>query len=66
MAVMLEALDTRIGHRVLEIGTGTGYNTDLLCHRLGSHNGTGYQHGNACLNTCGITIIVRSLPMRRL
>lgn len=38
MARMLEALDVRDGHRVLEIGTGTGYNAALLCHRLGSKN----------------------------
>ncbi|MGH3772918.1 MAG: methyltransferase domain-containing protein, partial [Pseudonocardiaceae bacterium] len=38
MARMLEALDVQDGHRALEIGTGTGYNAALLCHRLGSDN----------------------------
>lgn len=36
MAVMLDALDAADGHRVLEVGTGTGYNVALLAHRLGS------------------------------
>jgi protein-L-isoaspartate O-methyltransferase len=35
MAMMLEALDARPGHRVLEVGTGTGYNAALLCERIG-------------------------------
>lgn len=36
MARMLELLDLADGDRVLEVGTGTGYNAALLCERLGS------------------------------
>jgi len=34
-AVMLGRLDVHKGHRVLEIGTGTGINTGLLCFQIG-------------------------------
>lgn len=40
VAIMLDALDAEPGHRVLEIGTGTGYNAALLAHRLGAANVT--------------------------
>ena len=36
VAQMLTALDAEPGMRVLEIGTGTGYNAALLAHRLGA------------------------------
>jgi protein-L-isoaspartate(D-aspartate) O-methyltransferase len=35
VAGMLEELDVRPGHRVLEIGAGTGYNAALLAHMAG-------------------------------
>ncbi|MFF7637347.1 ATP-grasp peptide maturase system methyltransferase [Kitasatospora sp. NPDC008050] len=35
---MWRQLDVEAGHRVLEIGTGTGYSTALGAHRLGSQN----------------------------
>jgi protein-L-isoaspartate(D-aspartate) O-methyltransferase len=38
VAQMLAASGAQPGERVLEIGTGTGYNAALLAHRLGAHN----------------------------
>ncbi|MEU1420185.1 methyltransferase domain-containing protein [Kitasatospora sp. NPDC005751] len=35
---MLATLDVEDGHRILEIGTGTGWNAALLAHRVGSGN----------------------------
>ena len=36
MALMLQQLDVAPGHRVLEIGAGTGYNAALLAHLTGA------------------------------
>ncbi|MEU0938060.1 methyltransferase domain-containing protein [Embleya sp. NPDC005971] len=35
VATMLDSLDVEPGHRVLELGTGTGWNAALLAHRVG-------------------------------
>jgi protein-L-isoaspartate(D-aspartate) O-methyltransferase len=35
MAIMIEQLDVRPGHRILEIGAGTGYNAAILAHLAG-------------------------------
>lgn len=35
MAIMLEQLELQPGHRVLEIGAGTGYNAALMAHLVG-------------------------------
>ena len=35
MSIMLEQLDLQSGHRVLEIGAGTGYNAGLMAHIVG-------------------------------
>jgi hypothetical protein len=43
--VMLCALDAQVGHRVLEIGTGTGYHAALLAHRLGAEQITTIEIG---------------------
>jgi protein-L-isoaspartate(D-aspartate) O-methyltransferase len=36
MAIMLEQLGLAAGHRVLEIGTGTGYNAAVMAHIVGA------------------------------
>ncbi len=36
MAIMLEQLHLQPGHRVLEIGSGTGYNAALMAHIVGA------------------------------
>jgi len=47
VALMLDALDAHPGMRVLEIGTGTGYNAALLAHRLGVQNVTSIEIDSA-------------------
>ncbi|BCM71077.1 putative O-methyltransferase [Streptomyces sp. EAS-AB2608] len=57
---MLEDLQAEDGHQVLEIGTGTGYSTGLLCHRLGDDHVTSVEvdpevsvRAATSLGTCG-------------
>ncbi|MBL1099537.1 ATP-grasp peptide maturase system methyltransferase [Streptomyces coffeae] len=59
---MIEHLDVEDGHRVLEIGTGTGYSSALMCHRLGEDNVTTIEtdpavaaRADAALETAGFS-----------
>lgn len=59
---MWEDADLRGGHRVLEIGTGTGYSTALACERLGSDSLTSIDvdarrldSAASALHVCGYT-----------
>ena len=47
MAIMLEQLKLKPGHRVLEIGAGTGYNAALMAHIVGK---AGKRSGSGNLN----------------
>ncbi|MEU1258439.1 ATP-grasp peptide maturase system methyltransferase [Streptomyces chartreusis] len=57
---MLEELQIKDGHRVLEVGTGTGYSTALTCHRIGDDLVTSVEvdptvsgAASAALGACG-------------
>ena len=55
-AQLLRALDLRDGHRVLEIGTGTGYNAALLCHRLGADKVTSIDIDPELVDAAGVAL----------
>jgi len=57
MALMLEALDVQDGQRVLEIGTGTGYNAALLSHRLRSRYVTSVEVAPVVAETARLALL---------
>lgn len=64
MAYMLDLLDVRDGQKVLEIGTGTGYNAALLAHRLGPGNVTTIDVDPHLIQTAQATLDSAGYPVR--
>ncbi|UQI43872.1 methyltransferase domain-containing protein [Streptomyces sp. HU2014] len=56
MLEMLGLLQVGEGHRVLEIGTGTGYHAAWLCHRLGDANVTSVEIDPAVLTAASTNL----------
>ncbi|HEU0087207.1 MAG TPA: methyltransferase domain-containing protein [Pseudonocardiaceae bacterium] len=59
---MLDALEVRDGHRVLEIGTGTGYTAALLAHRLGAHSVTSVEIDPAAAEQARVNLTAAGYP----
>ncbi len=59
---MLEDLDVRDGHQVLEVGTGAGYNAALLCQRLGDTNVTSMDIDPELVAIAGVRLGQTQLP----
>ncbi|WP_373291555.1 rRNA adenine N-6-methyltransferase family protein, partial [Sphaerisporangium melleum] len=47
VVLMLDAAQIANGDKVLEVGTGTGYSTALMCHRLGDRAVTSIEYDAA-------------------
>lgn len=69
---MIESLEVEDGHQVLEIGTGTGYSSALMCHRLGEDNVTTVEvdpsvsaRADAALEAAGFETVLRRVHRRR-
>lgn len=60
---MLRDLDVRAGSRVLEIGTGTGWNAALLAHRVGVDNVTSIEVDPEVAETARGALARSSLPV---
>jgi protein-L-isoaspartate(D-aspartate) O-methyltransferase len=53
VAIMLQLLAVDDGHRILEIGTGPGYDACLLCMRVGDHHVTSMDIQSAVIAEAG-------------
>jgi protein-L-isoaspartate O-methyltransferase len=60
---MLDALDVRDGHTVLEIGTGTGYNAALLAARLGAPHVTTVEIDPGLASSARAALAASGLPV---